>query len=377
MEGWRFFAERLNGDGTATLLHSDLNLSGVQISYALSGPGGFSCSVSPESPFLLGSDGRPIFREWSTAIWAEQDGILRGGGIVDHIGIDNESMSIECVGFAGYPNNMPYTGSQFFIEADPADIARHIWAHLQGQVGGNLGVTLDQYKTGLKIGTVLKQVEFDTQEGPVAFESGPYKLEWWQTHDLLSNFDGLSTYQNAFEYRELVEWDGDDVRKHIRMERKIGSRKHDLRFAIGENIQVVPSVEFSGEEYANGIIVLGAGEGRTMVQGRQTRMNHGRLRRVAVVQDKSIRSIALAVQAARRELGLRQGEFALTDLVVRDHPHAPIGSWDVGDEILLEGDLGWVDNLEGVWVRVVGLTISPESSDVVTASVIRTDKVDS
>lgn len=375
MATWRYIAERLHGDGTATPLHPDLPLRNTSIEYALSGPGGLSCTIQPENLALMGGDGRPVFREWSTAIWAEEDGILRGGGIVDYIGVSNSELSIECAGFSGYLRDQPYVGSAFYIETDPMDIARLIWAHVQGERGGNLGVTLDATKSPVRIGTDLKQVEFDTQEGPVSFESGPYKLEWWQTHDLLNSFESLAR-ETPFEFREQVSWNPDGtIRKHINMGYPtIGSRRTDLRFAIGENVNEVPDVEFAGENFANGVLFLGAGEGRTMVRGAYDVMD-GRLRRVAVVQDKQVRSLKAANSRARQELALRRGDFDVRDLVVRDHLHAPLGSFSVGDEILVEGDLGWVDNVSGVWARVVGMTVTPENPDSMRLSILRTDKV--
>ena len=379
MSGWRYFAERLNGNGTSTLLHPDLPLSDVSIDLALSGPGGLSATIEPEMLSLQALDGRPVFREWSTVIWAEHDDVIRGGGILERPQISDSRLSLECVGYSGYARDLPFTSSKFFVEADPADIFRYIWTHIQAQPNGNLGITVDPLTTTARIGVELKQVEFDTQEGPVSFESGPYKLEWWQTHNLQSNLDELASYKplgassEAFEYREDPRWHADTVSMHIALKPQFGKRQHDLRFAIGENVHTIPDVEFAGDEFANSVLMLGAGEGRTMVRAETSRQD-GRLRRVAVVQDKQIRSKALALKEANRELALRRSEFTITDLVVHDHPHAPLGAWDVGDEILVEGDLGWVDNEGGVWVRVVGLSIRPDAPETMTATVLRSDK---
>lgn len=375
MAGWRYFAERLHGDGTSTLIHPNLPLSDVSITQTLSGPGGLSARITPEVMALTGEDGLPIFQRWSTAIWAENGGSVHGGGILAHTSVEDYQLNLECVGFSGYLNDLPYTAENFFVEADPMDIARHIWQHVQAQPGGNLGVTLDATKSPKKIGTVLQQVEFDTQAGPVSFEAGPYKLAWWQTHNLQSNFDGLAE-ETPFSYQERMSLrDDGSVAMHLQMGYPtLGRRQSDLRFHIGENVNTIPSIEYAGDQFANEVILLGAGEGRTMIRGEKRRQD-GLLRRVAIVQDKQVRSKSSAVAQADRELALRRGEYDITDLQVLDHSHAPLGSWGVGDEIQLQGDLGWVDNEAGVWVRVVSLTITPDSPEVVGASVIRTDKV--
>lgn len=371
--GWRYFAQRLDGSGAAITIHPDLPLRDVALTSTLSGPDALTATITPEVAALVGDDGKPVFREWSTAVWAEKDGEIRGGGILAHTGIRDAALTLECVGVTGYLRSMPYTSSRFFVEADPLDIARHIWDHVQAQPAGNLGVTLDPTTSPVRIGTELKQVEFDTQEGPVSFEAGPYKLSWWQTHDLSDNFDQLAA-DTPFEYREDVHWGPDDrLRFHVRIGYPtIGARRTDLRFVIGENVSKVPDLEYPGDEYANEMIVLGAGEGSTMVRGQVARP-HDRLRRVAVVQDKQRRSERAAVDLAKRELALRLGEFSVTDVVVRDHPHAKVGSWQTGDEIFVAGDAGWVEM--GVWCRVLSTTISPEQPDVAAISIIRTDKV--
>lgn len=374
MAGWRYFAQRLDGRGGAEIIHPDLPLRDVSLTSTLSGPDALSANIEPEVLHLLGDDGRPVFREWSSALWAEKDGEIRGGGILAHTTVNDASLGLECVGPTGYLNDLPYTGSRFFVQADPIDIARHIWEHVQGQPNGNLGLTLDNTSSPKRIGTVLRQVEFDTQEGPVSFESGPYKLAWWQTHDLSQNFNQLAA-DTPFEYREHVFWDAAGrLRMHVRIGYPtIGARRRDLRFVIGENVSEVPSVEYPGDEFANNVLVLGAGEGSSMVRADIPRRDDKRLRRVAVVQDKSIRSQRAAVELGRRELALRLGEFSVTDIVVREHPHAAIGSWQTGDEIFVAGDAGWTEF--GVWCRVLSTTISPEDASVASLSVIRTDKV--
>ena len=63
----------------------------------------------------------------------------------------------------------------------------------------------------------------------------------------------------------------------------------------------------------------------------------------------------------------------ISALEVRDHPQAPIGSYDVGDEIRVQGDTGWADI--DLWMRVTAIGISPEAGDAASLSLIRSDKV--
>ena len=232
--GWRYFATRLNGDGTETLLDPDLPLQDPTIEDVLSGDNSLQAKIEPTYARLKGLDGKTILREWHTAIYAENDGDIRGGGILVNSGIDGPAWSLEAPGFTNYAVDMPWTaaspisndppgwvvaaekdGSGKGIGVDPIDMFRVIWRQLQEHPGGNLGLTIDSTTTKgkVKIGTELKQVEFDTQSGPVSFESGPYKLNWYTNHDLSSDLNDLAN-DTPFDYHERHFWDASGTLRH-------------------------------------------------------------------------------------------------------------------------------------------------------------------
>src|SRR5688500_240507 len=98
MAGWSYFATRLNGDGTETPLATDLPLEGVSLTSVLSGPAGHSSKISPAMQRLKTPDGRPLFEPWSTAIYAEEDDVIRHGCIVTDLGISGADLSITGAG---------------------------------------------------------------------------------------------------------------------------------------------------------------------------------------------------------------------------------------------------------------------------------------
>lgn len=371
---WRYVAQRLSGEGVAndTFIDLDLPLSDVEVEDVLSGVNALRAKIEPEVMRLRDDQGNPVIRAWSTAIFAECDGDIRGGGIVSQITPSGPSLGIECLGYMGYLSELPYTDATFFVEADPMDIYRHIWAHVQGKAGGDLGFQIDDTKSGLKIGTELEQVEFDTQSGPVAFEAGPYKLAWYQTHDLLDNANDLAT-NTPFDWRERHYWQGEQIRHSLELGYpKLGRKRHDLRFALGENVFIAPEIASGDEEYADEMLILGAGEGRKMKRG-SARRNIGRLRRVGVVSDPSLRSIAGCNRRAEQELAWRQALESITTLEVFDHPHAPVGSVDVGDEIFVNIENGWGE--VDAWFRVLSKVVRPENAGAMSLTVERTDRL--
>lgn len=378
MPGWRYLATRLNGDGTETFLDPDVPLEGVEIQEVLSGHSVISGTIDPVYTRLLGPDGTPILREWSTALYAEKDGEIRAGGILNNGTEEGSEWQFEFVGFTGYYIDMPYTGDGYKgIRVDPMNVARVIWDHPQEYEGGNIGLEYDDTLSGLSIGTELTQVEFDTQEGPVSFEAGPYKLNWYSNHDLAGDIDALAT-ETPFDYVEKHYWDGENIRHHVHLGYPaIGRRREDLRFVFGVNIFEPPTVARLGELFASGTLVLGSGEGPAMIHDLReiAPARSGRLRRIAVVTDESIKTKESAGIRANAETQWRSKIDDIGSITVVDHKNAALGAAGLGDEIYIEGRGDW--RTYGMWVRILAITYSPEEGGVAEYSVARSDKLTS
>lgn len=367
MSGWRYFAQRLDGSGAGAIFDTDLPLSGVQITKSLSGPDRISGNIAPEFASLKGADGSPVLKSWGTAIYAELDGVIKAGGIYIGPSSQDSTLTVDCMGFVGYPKGMPYTDSIAFTETDPLDVVRHIWENLQAKPYGNLGMQVSNEHSDRRIGTILEQGEFDTQSGPLKFEAGPLQLAWYKTPDLGAQIDDLAK-KTPFDYIERHVWNGLEIDHFMDLHYpRLGVRRRDLRFVVGENVVSIPGVQEDGDSYANQVLLLGAGEGRDMLRG-DVQNPDGRLRRVKVVTDKTARNVFDAWSRANQALRRSQGIHTITEIVVRNSPGAPVGSWEVGDEIEIEVPYGWFQGK--LWVRIVGYTISPESSDAATLSVL-------
>ena len=204
----------------------------------------------------------------------------------------------------------------------------------------------------------------------------PYRLEWFTDADLGARWDDLAT-QGQFDYRMEHAWSADGTRVEHTLRigyGGLGARREDLRFVVGENVQTVPTRELPGADFFSGVLVLGAGEGRAMVHSSATRETP-RLRRPKVITDKSLRTVAAATRVAQAELATATADELgdVKQLLVRDHPNAPIGSWQVGDSIRLMGArTGWDAGLD-LWVRVLEWSVDPDSSTA-TLTVTRTER---
>jgi hypothetical protein len=372
--GWRYLAYRVDGlGGPGVVLDTELPLQGVTLTDVLSGPTQMQATIAPRVARMMGSDGLPLLRPWDTAIFAEQDGIIRAGGLLVASGYSGPEWSLDVSGFTTIAHGTGYEGDTSFVQTDPLDIARHIWAHLQAQVGTNLGLVVDAAtRSPVRVGTALA-----AGATAASSEDGPYRLARWQNDDLGGDLDDLAG-STPFDYHERHEWNGDKTQVLHYLDfgyPRIGARQPDLRFVLGENVQTIPDIEDDGEDFANDVRVLGAGEGSSMIIGRATTYTGG-VRRMATVERKDLTTKAAADLAARQEVARRALMTNVGSVVVRSTPETPLGAWGVGDEIRLQvdaGDGGW--RAVDLWFRVVSMTISPESPELIGMNLLRADLV--
>jgi hypothetical protein len=369
MSDWRYLAERLTGDGAGEIFESELPIEVESLSENLSAPPTMEGKITGQVKRLLASDGRRLLEPWGTAIYAVAGDEIKAGCIFKGSTFNGATWDIDTVGFTGYPQGMPYDGESNFVGADPLDIYRHIWTHLQAQKNGNLGITVDSLKSPVRVGTPATTTEFETSSGEgVAFESGPRKLNWWETKDLGEEIDSYAK-ETPFDWLERHFWEGSTIRHHIDLGYpRIGSRRDDLTgFVYGSNLNTEPSI--TEGEYANQVYALGAGEGRDRVRG-YAGVTDGRLRRARVIENKGDRSVQAAKSRASDSLKATRGDLVVEELSVIDHPNAPLRGIHLGDEVQLYADTDWatVDQ----WVRVVGRRTRPGVDDVATFTVVRT-----
>ncbi len=359
MTRWRYIAQRAT---SGRFLDYELPLITDGPEWALSAAGSLVGKLTPAIGNRPAEDGRPVVEEWGTFLYAEADGQIRWGGIVvsSEVGADG-LLSVEAASFASYPHGVPFGGSIERIQADPADLIREVWADLQQHPDGNLGVVVTG-STPVRIGTEPREVQFETGDGEqVAFDAGPYRLDWWDTPDAGSEINSLAA-EGLADYTEHHAWRANGTISHeIRIQHpRAGRRRDDLAFIEGENVSAVVTAKRDGDDYANEVVALGAGEGAGALR-RTAAVRDGRLRRPAVIAAKDVSAASRLESLTRAELSFRQAATRVDEITVRDHPHAPIGSWQLGDDVRIQATLphyGEVDQ----WCRVVAWQLVGEHS---------------
>jgi hypothetical protein len=347
---WRYIAQELP---SGRFLDYEVPLERVALTRALSAPDRLVASIPVYLPHLA-----TILRPWGVALWVEADGKIRGGGIVTPaVELEDQAVRLDCVGITGYPTGMPWLAEPRAYgkdrpAADPLAIVREVWAHLQSYPAGDIGVDVDSTASSARVGSAEE----------------PFELMWWATHDLGRVIDDLAA-ETPFDYRIDSAWSGEALRHRLRLGYPtLGGRRTDLRMALGENVIGVPPMGGNDADYATEVLGLGAGEGATMKRAVLPRSGATGLRRVHVHTDKTARSESQLASRIRARMPGLDGAPQVHRVAVTDHPHARIGSFDVGDEVYLTGSSGWATFDR--WVRIVELTINPDESDRVELVVV-------
>ena len=384
MTAWRYYAQRIR---SGLWLDRDLAIYEPKLSWALAGPGTMSFKVDPITAKTLAPDNSLVLDEWSTAIYAEANNQIRWGGIV-HSSVEGDSpgsRDIECISFSGYAKGRLYDGPYYFLwQPDVFDMIRLIWNFIQTTPGGNLGMLIDSNKAGLTLGDpgpgpAPQRSSYKTteawQEAQTAWTNYPgqaYELAWWDQKDCGDEIDSICQETGA-EFTEVHSWadSGKNTVTH-RLDLgtpKLGSRRTDLRFVEGENIAVPPKAQRNGDNYANTVYALGAGEERFMLREIAGYVEPTRLRRDKVISMKDVMRPTLLKAAAEEELTKSRDMVYFDSFQAYDHPNAPFNSWGIGDEIRVQTFSGF-EKLDR-WVRVTEISINPEESDIIDVSVVR------
>lgn len=374
MTRWRYIAQRAT---TGEFIDLDLPIEVEELSWGLGSAGALTGTISPDVGALRDADGHLLLEEWGTFLYAEADDQIRWGGILVSSAPSGEDWNIEAAEFKTYPHGIAYLGEFSQIGVDPALAYREIWSHIQSFPDGNLGVTVTGDSTPVRLGTPARTEpaapnEDGTPGTPREIEAEPYALLWWEAKDSGAELETLAK-TTPFDVTESHRW-ADDNRDAVVHEVQIhyprtGRRREDIAFIQGDNVTNVIAFESSGDEYANEVVGIGAGEGRTSLR-RSTARRDGRLRRTTVHTAKDVQDEARLDALIREELERRRGLVEITSVDVIDHPNAPLASWSLGDDVLVDAHVPWLGRVQ-VWCRVTGWSLTGE--DTASLSLARSD----
>lgn len=338
-------------------LDNDLQVDELSIKWILSGPSVITGTIA-EMSAATRIDLEP------KAVWihVEDAGEIRASGILQPYSVNEDgSIPIVAEDVCGYPHSIPFLGeftlgNPIGVGVDPLDSVRLMWSHMQSYPEGNLGVSVDPTTSPVRIGTPKEDVEFETSSGEqVEFVAGPYTIDSWELTNCGNEINELSR-DTPFDYRSLPSWNFNKTSVLQRVQLgypRIGRKQSGLTFDEHDNVLRPIIIEEDPDLYASQVVVRGSGEGRDGIQGYAGQRVGNRIRQVATLTDKSIRSITRANALANDELRRRQAFSFIGGLVLNaKHRNAPVGSFSVGDDIYPRVNIPGVGSLEE-WHRVM------------------------
>lgn len=339
---------------TKEFLHWDLAVHNLTIEPTLSG----ATEITGKFPVEI-KDYRDLGLEpWGTWIHIEEDGQIRASGILQPTSISQEEqLSFYALGVSAYAHGIPYLDEYSEIGVDPAQIVKDLWAHMQQYPDADLGVEITGQTT----------VRFGTEEDPEnKSTSGPYELMWWNGTDIGKEINTLAK-ETPFDFIERSEWNADktEVLHFIDIGfPRVGTRRYELVFRQDENLLAAIGPEEPDDLFASQVLVLGSGEGRDTIRGYAGRVFGGRVRRVAVLDDKTVQNVNRAHSLAHLDLERRQALYDVEEITVNArHINAPFGSFLVGDDILVEAEVPWIGRVRQ-WERIISFVYSPDTEEV-------------
>ncbi|MER5302133.1 hypothetical protein ABT039_22120 [Streptomyces lasiicapitis] len=355
--GYRYLAQHAL---TGAVLSPDLPLTDVEYGPELNGPGSLTAKLSPRF-----ARSRPdILDEGNTLLYIEREGHLRWGGLLWQATPEDRTLALEAAGWSSYLQSRHDVHGELggrgpYVNADPCKVIRDIWAYAQSLPDGDLDITVDATTSTAKVGTPAE----------------PLKFPWWEEPVLGEALDDLVSADDSPDYTCHTAWGtGSSIVRRLRLGYpRLGARRTDISFTTGINVINAPPVPRSADEFANTIIATGAGEGRSKRRHIDS-VRDGRLRMESVLALADVKGKDILARRATAERIRRQVRGTVEQIRIRpDHPAAPLGSFQVGDDVYTQISNDWTD-FTG-WMRVTGWSVQPggEDGESVTVSLARAD----
>jgi hypothetical protein len=284
---------------------------------------------------------------------------------------EESSMTFTAEGISAVPHYQYYDSTFSQIGVDAFSVIRTLWNYVQAQPQSDYGVTLTQDNSGQTLGEAAwDELIFDpvTQEYHTDHhDAEPYELFWWDAVNIGEEIDKLSG-QIPFDFLEHHKWNANktDVDHSIALGYpRLGQPRPNLMFDEENIIEVVP-VQEGEDTYASAVLVIGGGEGKDSIRSYAAHPYGDRVRKMVVITDKTINKRARADALAQSELAARSGgRFEIAEVVIDAyHANAPIGTYDVGDDIQVRVEIPWLMETQVAWYRITSITFKPSSDKI-------------
>lgn len=353
--GWRFYAQRPTG----LWLWTDVPLD-AEVTDDLSGPGLVTGTIPAGLDVHLADDGLPVWLERGTKLYAELDGQLKWAGVCSFSGNTPEGRQLEFTGLLELLERMPYDGEYTAWNPAAAAVVTEMVNTAQAHPGGDLGLVVQVVgdapgkvgdskpparpaKPGQRKGEtaaayddrLLPWEEAVDDWDALYADREPYVLAWYEPKFVGAELKALAD-EVPFDYRVRHTGTAYAPVHTLEVSARFGTRRTDVAFTDGVNIAARVDPQTSPDDYANDVLVLGAGEGRKMKRGRSTVPDPNRFWTGVVVSRKDVVGVARLQSIAETTRKAAQVTTTLDQVDVWDAPgYASVSTLIPGDEVLV------------------------------------------
>lgn len=335
-------------------------LPGYRVVPAISGP----ATMEIEVPYGDSSVQGLNLRAWGQYIHAEIE--LKNGTrkiiascIIKNCTVDPDTsnLKIQAEGFANYGKGLPWIDNYNPIAVDPFEIVQRIWNHMQTQTNGDIGVTVTPSSSGT---ILLPGFGWDGTELVINFFA--IFIRAIEFRDCADEMNKLAR-DIPFDYREISTWNSDRTvvdRKLQMYYPRYGAIRNDLAFRIGENVLAATPISEAEIDWVSDVIIRGWFPGK-VYSSTLSNADPTRFRRAIKEEDASVNSAERAAVWAKRRLTRRQIPPHFESITIDGrHENAPIGTWEVGDDILVQAEFPWIGPISE-WHRIMSYSFDDDT----------------
>lgn len=333
----------------------ELNLTSLTYSDTLSSSAGFTAAVPVRSPKAVRANLEP----WANAVYVVAGDVILYGGIV---GLPKASLGKGTLDFAGKGLLDAYSGGRRTVQsrAGMAFATGDLPSDVKWAAGTDLfGVVEDLFDHAATFAGDLGIARL--YRGPGAFGSLNIGLEedlafgTFERRGIYELLTELAGGDPGFDFGLSYSWDessGNGRPKATLVLDPVRGRRTGLVFEAGKNITVL-DYELNGDDQANALDGVGAGEGDAMVRSSVVDVEAiyptGRYPRLeGTYTNKRTTSPGLLNTELSGELGRRRNPAEVVTIELIDTTDVPLGSFIAGDLVTLVADDGFIA-LEGSW----------------------------
>lgn len=339
---------------TRNILSRDLEVLEPKVVCNLSGPATVEFTLKYLNPTAMEID----WKAYGQIIHVEEtfNGVRKiiASAITEPAELDEATgdLKIKAIGFSGYAKGIPWLDNWNPVIVDPFEVVERIWDHIQSYPNGNLDVTVSPTDSGTFL---LPGFGFDGTELVIEFFA--YFVRAVDFRDCADEINKLAR-DMPFDYLEQSAWNvgRTQIDKTLALGYpKLGVQRTELAFRLGENVMSAKPKAEAEIQWVSDVITRGWFPGR-VYSSTFTNADPKRFRRVIREEDAKINSRERAAIWAKRHLTRRQvPNYWETITIDAHHPSAPMGTWELGDEIFIQGYMPWIGKVEA-WHRIMSYT---------------------